>query len=66
ALRYHSQLDLQPADAKAACPYLVVNTSAVAGMGRTLELSDWERMIMVRRPADRTENVVVFRRVKSQ
>jgi hypothetical protein len=35
-------------------------------MGRTLDLSDWERMIMVRRPADRTENVVVFRRIQSQ
>ena len=66
ALRYHSQLDLQPAGAKAACPYLVVNTNAVAGMGSTLEPGDWERMILVRRPTDRTENVVVFRRVKSR
>jgi len=64
ALRYHSQLDLQPAGKTAHCPYLVVNSSAVASMNRSLAKDEWERLILVRRPTDRSENVVVFRRIK--
>lgn len=64
ALRYHSKLELRPAGAEDACPYLVVDTDALSGMGRSVNRAQWERLIMVRRPADRSENVVVFRRLK--
>jgi 4-amino-4-deoxy-L-arabinose transferase-like glycosyltransferase len=64
ALRYHHQLDLRPIGSAAVCPYLLVDTDALSSMGQIINRADWERMIMVRRPADRSENVVVFRRFK--
>jgi hypothetical protein len=33
-------------------------------MSQIVNRAEWERMIMVRRPADRSENIVVFRRFK--
>jgi 4-amino-4-deoxy-L-arabinose transferase-like glycosyltransferase len=64
ALRYHQNLDLRPVGPGVSCPYLLVDTDSVKSMGQSVNRTDWERMILLRRPADRTENVVVFRRFK--
>jgi 4-amino-4-deoxy-L-arabinose transferase-like glycosyltransferase len=63
ALRYHSQLDLRHAGPANNCPYLVVNANDLSGMDRVLDRAEWQRLIMVRRPLDRNENVLVFRRL---
>ena len=64
ALRYHHKLDLRPVGSGAACPYLLVDTNSVSNISKSVNRAEWERMIMVRRPADRSENVVVYRRFK--
>lgn len=64
ALRYHQKLNLRPIGPETRCPYLLVDTNSLPTMWQTVKRSDWERMIMVRRPADRNENVVVYRRFK--
>jgi len=65
ALRYHQRLDLRPVENGTSCPYLLVDTDSLSSMGQSVNRAEWERMIMLRRPADRSENVVVFRRFKS-
>lgn len=64
ALRYHQKLNLRPTGPQTSCPYLLVDTKSLSSMGQSVNRAEWERMIMVRRPADRSENVVVFRRYK--
>jgi hypothetical protein len=64
ALRYHQKLDLRPIGPETSCPYLLVDTNSLSTMWQTVNRAEWERMIMVRRPADRNENVVVYRRYK--
>jgi 4-amino-4-deoxy-L-arabinose transferase-like glycosyltransferase len=64
ALRYHQKLNLRPTGTETHCPYLLVDTNSLSSMWQTVNRSEWERMIMVRRPADRNENVVVYRRFK--
>ena len=64
ALRYHQKLNLRPTGPETNCPYLLVDTNSLSTMWQTVNRSEWERMIMVRRPADRNENVVVYRRFK--
>lgn len=64
ALRYHHRLELRPVESGTACPYLLVDADALSGMGQSVNRAEWERMILVRRPADRRENVIVFRRYK--
>jgi hypothetical protein len=63
ALRYHSKLDLRPAAQSQNCPYMVVDSGSLAAMKQTHPENEWQRLIMVRRPMDRSENVVVFRRL---
>jgi len=64
ALRYHQKLDLRPIGPETSCPYLLVDTKSLSSMGQSVNRAEWERMIMVRRPADRSENMVVYRRFK--
>ena len=64
ALRYYQKLDLRPIGPETSCPYLLVDTKSLSSMGQSVNRAEWERMIMLRRPADRNENVVVYRRFK--
>lgn len=63
ALQYHGQLELRQATAQAACPYLIVDVDAQPTLGNVVNLPDWAFLATVRRPTDRNENVLVFRRV---
>ncbi|MDO9277948.1 MAG: hypothetical protein Q7U05_05245 [Polaromonas sp.] len=64
ALRYYQKLDLRSIGPETRCPYLLVDTKSLSNMGQSVNRAEWERMILLRRPADRNENVVVFRRFK--
>ena len=63
ALQYHGGLDLHRATLHPSCPYLVVDVSAQASLGHTVNLPDWAFQATVRKPNDRTENMLVFKRV---
>ena len=63
ALQYHGQLALRRAGAQAACPYLVVDVAAQSQLSRIVNLPDWAFKATVRKPTDRTENMVVYQRV---
>ena len=63
ALQYHGQLELRQAGAEASCPYLIVDIEAQSTLSNTVNLPDWAFQATVRRPTDKTENVLLYKRV---
>ncbi len=63
ALQYHGKLQLRQAGRQANCPYLIVDVEAQSTLGAVVNLPDWAFQATVRRPTDRNENVLVFKRV---
>lgn len=63
ALQYHGQLELRQATAQAACPYLIVDVNAQSTLSSLVNLPDWAFLATVRRPTDKNENILVFKRV---
>lgn len=63
ALQYHGHLELREATSQAVCPYLIVDADAQPGLGDTVSLPDWAFQATIRRPTDRNENVLLFKRV---
>ncbi|MDB5843949.1 MAG: hypothetical protein JWP79_1259 [Polaromonas sp.] len=63
ALQYHGQLALRQATQVASCPYLVVDVTAQARLGSAVNLPDWAFLATVRKPTDKTENMLVYKRV---
>ena len=65
ALQYHGRLKLRQATPRPVCPYLVVDADYQSTLGGTVHLPDWVVVTTVRRPADRNENVVLYKRSAS-
>ena len=63
ALQYHGQLELRQATPRATCPYLVVDVTARQRLGHAVNLPDWAFQATVRKPTDKTENMLVFKRI---
>lgn len=63
ALQYHGKLDLRQAAFQPACPFLIVNADAQGNLSNAVHLPDWALMATIRRPTDRNENIVLYRRV---
>ncbi|MDB5928619.1 MAG: hypothetical protein JWR60_326 [Polaromonas sp.] len=63
ALQYHGQLELRQTGPQASCPYLVVDVSRQDSLGTAVNLPDWAFLATVRKPTDKTENMLVFKRV---
>ncbi|RYX98082.1 MAG: hypothetical protein EOO28_00650 [Comamonadaceae bacterium] len=65
ALQYHGQLRLRQAGPRASCPFLIVDTESQNALATAVNLPDWAFLATVRRPTDKNENVLVFRRVSA-
>ncbi|MFZ3140948.1 hypothetical protein [Polaromonas sp.] len=63
ALQYHGQLELRQATPQASCPYLVVDVAAQSTLSSAVNLPDWAFQATVRKPTDKTENMLVYKRV---
>ena len=63
ALQYHGQLELRQATPQASCAYLVVDVNAQSRLGSAVNLPDWAFQATVRKPTDKSENMLVFKRV---
>jgi len=63
ALQYHGRLVLRQATPQAGCAYLVVDVKAQPSLGGAVNLPDWAFLATVRKPTDKTENMLVFKRV---
>ena len=62
AFRYHGKLQLQQATAVAACPWLLVHSDAMPTFGAAIPAGQWTLVASIRRPADKDEDVLLFRR----
>jgi len=65
ALQFHGQLTVHPATSKAKCTWLVVDAADAATMGQSVDPEQWEYRARVRRPTDRTETFLLYRRISS-
>ena len=63
ALQYHGQLVLRQATSQASCPFLVVDVAAQSTLASAVNLPDWAFQATVRKPTDKTENMLVYQRV---
>lgn len=63
ALQYHGQLELRQATAQAICPYLIVDAKDQSSLSNIVNLPDWAFQATVRRPTDKNENILLFKRV---
>lgn len=63
AFQYHGKLELRQAGSPAACPFLIVDADAQASLSKVVRLPDWAFLATIRRPTDRNENVLLYRRV---
>ncbi len=61
AFQYHGDLRLQPGGAAPGCPWLLVNADDPAYVLEA-QVSGWEPVATVARPADRNDTVQLFRR----
>jgi 4-amino-4-deoxy-L-arabinose transferase-like glycosyltransferase len=63
AFQYHGHMELRRAGAKAVCPYLVVDADAQNTLGSTVDMPEWAYLATLRRPTDKNENVLMYKRV---
>jgi 4-amino-4-deoxy-L-arabinose transferase-like glycosyltransferase len=63
ALQYHGQLELRQLGADTDCPYMLVDVEAQPTLSSRVNLPDWAFLATVRRPTDKNENVLVYKRV---
>ncbi len=63
ALQYHGNLKLQQASIEGICPYLIADMKAQGSLGRVVNLPDWAFMARIHRPSDRSENLLLYKRV---
>jgi 4-amino-4-deoxy-L-arabinose transferase-like glycosyltransferase len=66
AFRFHGQMDLQPARRDGRCPWLVAPADLQPAMALELDMRQWRLVTRVRRPADRNDNVLLFRRAQAR
>ncbi|NQW94683.1 MAG: hypothetical protein HQ446_11770 [Polaromonas sp.] len=65
ALQYHGQLTLRQAAPDAGCDFLIVDADSQSKLGTAVNLPDWAFWATLRRPADKNENILLFKRVAS-
>ena len=65
ALQYHGQLSLRQAAPGADCEFLIVDADAQSTLSSAVNLPDWAFLATLRRPADKNDNVLLFKRVAS-
>lgn len=63
ALRFHGQLDTRPATRQAECPWLLVDAADAPTLAKSVDTAQWTYQARVRRPTDRTETILLYRRV---
>jgi hypothetical protein len=66
AFRYHGQTDLRSASRDNDCPWLVAAAALQPSMAMALDMRHWQLVTSVRRPADRNDNVLLYRRVPAR
>jgi hypothetical protein len=62
AFQFHGTLELVPHTTQAHCPWLLLNSTAQTPLPATIDRAQWSLVQTVRRPADKHEILLLFRR----
>jgi hypothetical protein len=62
AFQYHAGLELHPASQDAKCAWLLVDADSQANMSKSIDLKQWTFIASERRPADKNQDVLIYRR----
>lgn len=62
AFQYHGGFTLKPATTEPQCPWLLVNPDPRTGAQSRISASQWRLQATVRRPSDKADDVLLFRR----
>lgn len=62
AFRYHARLDLRQAGGDNACPWLLMPQALQPALRIAMNERQWQHVGTVRRPADRNDNLALYRR----
>jgi len=62
AFQFHGQLALRPTGSGSACPWLIVDRDAAASLSSAVDLTHWKLHSTLRHPADKYEDVLIYRR----
>jgi 4-amino-4-deoxy-L-arabinose transferase-like glycosyltransferase len=62
AFRYQGQLVLKPASLRASCLWLIVDSDQADKLPMAVDLRQWDLHSSVRRPSDRDENILLYKR----
>lgn len=63
AFEFHGKSALRPAEKQARCPWLIVDANDRATLPQAVDTELWDLKATVRRPTDRSESILVYRRV---
>lgn len=63
AMRFHGKMNTVSAGRAAVCPWLLVDAADVSSLPQAVDPGQWEFHSRVRRPTDRTETILIYRRV---
>ena len=63
AFKFHGELAIKPTDRGNTCPWLIVDKDAVAMLPTIVKSADWAPHSTIRHPADRNEDLFIYRRV---
>ena len=66
AFRYHGQMDLRPAGGEGSCPWLLAAAQLQPSMALALDMKGWQLVAKVRRPADDSDSVLLYRKAAAQ
>jgi 4-amino-4-deoxy-L-arabinose transferase-like glycosyltransferase len=66
AFRYHGEMDLRPASPQGECPWLLAASELQAVLPSALDMGSWQLVSTIRRPVDRDDNVLLYRKASSQ
>ena len=65
ALRYHGQLTLRQVAADTGCDFLIVDADSQSTVGNAVNLPDWALWATLRRPSDKNDDLLLFKRIAS-
>ncbi|MET0312308.1 MAG: hypothetical protein ABW051_09675 [Burkholderiaceae bacterium] len=62
AFQFHAGLELHPASQEARCEWLLVDADTQATLSKSVDLKLWTLVASERRPADKNQDILVYRR----
>ena len=63
AFQYHGSFVLKPTSGVTRCPWLLVNPASRTGLQTGANASQWRLQAVIRRPSEKADDVLLFRRV---